>query len=56
MELTKELVDEVVLAVNDVEYGRVIIFIFGPPGGKIVDIVPHEGAWIETGRTVPPFP
>jgi hypothetical protein len=38
MELTKELVDEVVLAANDVEYGRVIISISGPPGGKIVDI------------------
>ena len=31
MELTKELVDEVVLAANDVEYGRVIISISGPP-------------------------
>ena len=38
MELTPELIDEIVLAAKEVDYGSVIISISGKPDNKIVDI------------------
>jgi len=39
MELTKDIIDEVVLAARDVDYGEVTISISGSEKGKIVDII-----------------
>jgi hypothetical protein len=39
MDLTKEIIDEVVLAAREVEYGSITISISGQQNGKIVDII-----------------
>jgi len=39
MELTKEIIDEVVLAFQDLEYGSVTISVSGQASGKVVDII-----------------
>jgi hypothetical protein len=41
MELTKECVDEIVLAAKDVDYGRITLVIAGEPSG-IVDIITEK--------------
>jgi len=38
MELTQNLIDEVVDTAKGLEYGRIIIAISGPPDNKVVDI------------------
>lgn len=42
MELTKELVDEIVLAARDVDYGKITISISGNQAGKVVDIITEK--------------
>jgi hypothetical protein len=42
MDLTKELIDEIVLAAREVDYGRVTIAISGTQNGKIVDITTEK--------------
>ena len=42
MELTKEIIDEVVLAAQEVEFGSVSISISGSPNRKLVDIVTEK--------------
>jgi hypothetical protein len=39
MDLTKELLDEVVLAAKGIEYGDITLSISGQPNNKIVDII-----------------
>ena len=42
MKLTKEIIEEVVLAAQDIDYGSVTIVISGQPQKKIVDIVTEK--------------
>jgi hypothetical protein len=42
MNLTKELIDEIVLAAQDVEYGKIIIAISGQQNAKVVDITTEK--------------
>ena len=44
MELTKEIIDEVVLAARDIDYGSITISIARQPsrGGRVVDIITEK--------------
>jgi len=42
VDLTKELVDEIVLAAQEVEYGNITIAISGQEGKKVVDIITEK--------------
>jgi len=42
MELTKEIIDEVVLAATEIEYGSITISISGRQNGKVVDIITEK--------------
>jgi hypothetical protein len=42
MELTKDIIDEVVLAAHSIEYGSITISITGKPSGKVVDIITEK--------------
>jgi hypothetical protein len=42
MELTKELIDEIVLAAQDIDYGKITIAITGQQSGKVVDIITEK--------------
>ena len=42
MKLTKELIDEIVKAADEVEYGNVIIAISGQSPKKVVDIITEK--------------
>ena len=42
MELTKEIIDEVVLAANGIDYGSITISISGQQSGKVVDIITEK--------------
>jgi len=42
MELTKEIIDEVVLAAHELEFGSITISISGKPGSKVLDIVTEK--------------
>ena len=42
MELTKELIDEVVLAAQDIDYGKITISITGQENSKMVDIITEK--------------
>ena len=42
MELTKDLIDEIVLAARDVNYGSITISISGESPKKVVDIVTEK--------------
>ena len=42
MELTKEIIDEVVLAAHEIEYGSITIAISGQASGKVVDIIAEK--------------
>ena len=54
MELTKEIIDEVVLAANEIEYGSITISISGQPSGKVVDIITEKRErYRESAPTIP---
>ena len=42
MDFTKELVDEVVLAAQDIDYGKITISISGQENAKVVDIITEK--------------
>jgi len=42
MDLTKEIIDEVVLAAQEIDYGKITISISGQENSKIVDIVTEK--------------
>lgn len=42
MDLTKELIDEIVLAAQGIDYGKITISITGQQSGKVVDIITEK--------------
>jgi hypothetical protein len=59
MELTKEHIDEIVLAAQGIEYGKVTISIAGDPS-RVVDIITERrtrfGQNVPTGTTGEKYP
>jgi len=54
MDLTKEIIDEVVLAAHEIDYGKITISISGHENSKIVDIVTEKRErYRESVPTVP---